>query len=60
MSDTKISSDIEDIEDFHSDAFNDFVSAILAGTEDEEDAEKWRNSKEGKLAIAHFIAGHKL
>lgn len=57
MSDTKISSDIEDIEDFHSDAFNDFVSAILAGTEDEEDAEKWRNSKEGKLAIAHFIAG---
>lgn len=57
MSDTKISSDIEDIEDFHSDAFHDFVSAILAGTEDEEDAEKWRNSKEGKLAIAHFIAG---
>lgn len=57
MSDTKISSDIEDIEDFHSDAFHDFVSAILAGTEDEQDAEKWRNSKEGKLAIAHFIAG---
>lgn len=57
MSDIKISSDIEDIEDFHSDAFHNFVSAILAGTEDEEDAEKWRNSKEGKLAIAHFIAG---
>ena len=57
MSDKNISPEIDDIEEFHDDAFADFVTAIMAGTEDKEDADDWRKTKEGKLAIATFIAG---
>ena len=37
------------------DAFHDFVSAILAGTEDEEDAEKWKSSM-SSISLEIFVS----